>query len=129
VSPGDVSPPSFFIVRNIGRERARLTLRFEIPRQVLDPLADIRITFDRVLTNAFTNGKAKVEGLKIDDKGRFQVTGPRAEITGLLMGPLQSGQVKVDFGKTKPGTRADVTITQLNGRRVDGGVTLRLAGK
>ena len=129
VPPGDVSPPSFFTVRNIGRERARLTLRFEIPRQLLDPLADIRITFDPVLTKAFTDGKAKVDGLKTDDKGRFQVTGPRAEITGLLMGPLQAGQVKVDFGKTKPGTRADVTITQLNGQRVDGGVTLRLAGK
>jgi hypothetical protein len=129
VPPGDTSPPSFFIVRNIGREQERLTLRFLVPPQLLQEQAAIRVTLDDTLKRALTAGKGKTDGLKADDKGGFMIAGEKAEIVGLLMKPRQTGQVRVDLAKAKPTIRGDITIIQMNGERVDGGVTLRLAGK
>ena len=126
---GDTSPPSFFIVRNIGKEEERLTLRFLVPPQLLQAQAAIRVTLDDALKRALTAGKGRTDGLKADGKGGFMIAGEKAEIVGLLMKPRQTGQVRVDLTKTKPTIRGDITIIQMNGQRVDGGVTLRLAGK
>jgi hypothetical protein len=129
VAPGDTSAPSFFIVRNIGRIADRLTLRFEVPPEVLREGAVLRVTFDGVLARAFREGKGRVDGLKPDGKGGFLVAGPRAEIVGLLMGPREQGHIKIELGPTKQSVRGDITIVQSNAKGVQGGVTLRLASK
>jgi hypothetical protein len=130
VPPGDPSPPSFFIVRNIGKETERLTLRFDIPPEMMQAPAIIRVTLDDALTRAFRAGKGTVEGLKPDGKGGFLITSPKAAILGLAMAPRATGNVKVELAKAKAFLRGgDITITQRSARGVDGGVTLRLATK
>jgi hypothetical protein len=56
VAPGDNSPPSFFIVRNIGREAGPLALHFEVPEQFMNPPGMIHVTLDEALTRAFRAG-------------------------------------------------------------------------
>jgi hypothetical protein len=129
VAPGDTSPPSFFIVRNIGRIADRLTLRFEIPPELLREGGVVHVTLDEVLTRAFREGEGRLDGLKPDGKGGFLVDGPRAEIVGLLMAPRQQGHIKIQLGPTKQSVRGDITIAQIGAKGVQGGVTLRLASK
>lgn len=127
VAPGDPSPPSFFTVRNIGKEAERLALRFDVPPELMQAPAIIRVTFDDALTRAFRAGKGTLDGLKPDGKG-FQITSPKATILGLAMAPRGTGQLKVELAKAKASIRGgDITITQRSARGVDGGVTLRLA--
>jgi Common central domain of tyrosinase len=128
VAPGDMSAPSFFIVRNIGERAERLTLRLDVPPELIRPPANFRVTFDEALTRAFRAGEAKLEGLKPDGKGGFLLTEPKAAIVGLQMAPREEGHVKVQLGG-KPPIRGDITITQMSTKGVDGGVTLRLATK
>jgi hypothetical protein len=128
VAPGDMSAPSFFIVRNIGERAERLALRFDIPPEVIRALANFRVTFDEALTRAFRAGEAKLEGLKPDGKGGFLLTEAKAAIVGLQMAPREEGHVKVQLGG-KPPIRGDITITQMSTKGVDGGVTLRLVTK
>ncbi len=129
VAPGDTSPPSFFIVRNIGKETERLQLQFEVPAQLLRAGVGIRVTLDEALTRAFRAGQGKLDGLKADDKGGFLVTGERAVITGLQMAPRGTGHVKVALSKTAAAEKGEITIVQRSARGIDGGVTLRLATK
>jgi hypothetical protein len=129
VLPGDTSPPSFFIVRNIGEKTELLTLRFEVPPELLQANANIRVTLDEALTRALRAGKGKLDGLKSDGKGGFLITGAKAEIAGLMMAARQTGHVQVVLGPTKPSIGGDITITQISAKGVDGGVTLRLATK
>jgi len=127
VAPGDMSPPSFFIVRNISTIADLLTLRFEVPPEVLREGAVLHVTLDDVLTRAFRDGKGRLDGLRPDGKGGFLVAGPRAEIVGLLMAPREQGNIKIQLGPTRQSVRGDITITQVNAKGVQGGVTLRLA--
>jgi hypothetical protein len=128
VSPGDASPASFFIVRNIRQGQERLVLRFELPEALIQARATIRVTLDPVLTRAWRAGKGQLEGLKADGKGGFIVTGPKAELVGLLLGPRAMGHVRVQIAAAKPAA-GDLTITQLSAKGVDGGVTLRLVAQ
>ncbi|MEJ0075856.1 MAG: tyrosinase family protein [Alphaproteobacteria bacterium] len=131
VAPGDVSPPSFFIVRNIGKRADRLGLRFLVPPELLKAPSNVRVTLDEALMRAFRAGEGKVDGLKADGKGGFLITSAKAQLAGLQMDPGQKGQVKVVVGPTKPSPRGhlDVTIQQVSREGVDGGVTIRLANK
>ncbi|SDR22177.1 Common central domain of tyrosinase [Rhizobiales bacterium GAS113] len=129
VAPGDMSPPSFFIVRNIGKERERLSLRFEVAPALADARTDIHVTLDKALTGAFRTGGGKLDGLKPDGKGGFLITSAKATIDGLLMVPREVGHVKVLIGPRKPSVWGDITITQMSPNGVDGGVTLHLATK
>ena len=129
VPPGDLSPPSFFIVRNIGEGPDRLALRFEMTPQLKAAGASIRVTLERP-RRALTEGKGKAEGFRAEANGGFVITGEKAEIVGILMKPRQTGQVKVELGRTKPNVRgADLTVTQVSAKGVDGGVTMRLSTK
>ena len=125
VAPGDKSPPGF-IVRNIGKEAARLGLRFDIPPELIDLRTRIDVTLDKALTAAFTSGKGKLAGLKPDGKGGFLITGVTGMIDGLLLAPRKEGHVHVQIGPRKPSVTGDITITQTSPKGVDGGVTLRL---
>jgi hypothetical protein len=126
VAPGDTSPPSFFIVRNIGREQDRLTLRFEVPPALARPPVSMRVSFDASLMRAFKAGQGKLKGFKTDGPSTLVLTSPQAAIEGLLLAPRAEGHVRVDLGGAK--APADVTITQMDSRGgVDGGVTLRVA--
>ena len=125
VAPGDKSPPGF-IVRNIGKEAARLGLRFDIPPELIDLRTRIDVTLDKALTAAFTSGKGKLAGLKPDGKGGFLITGATGMIDGLLLAPRKEGHVHVQIGPRKPSVTGDITITQTSPKGVDGGVTLRL---
>lgn len=129
VAPGDMSAPSFFIARNIGKQTERLALQFEVPPALIEAHVRIRVTLDQALTRAFRAGEGKLGGLKRDGKGGFVITGARAEIAGLAMAPRAMGHVKVQLGPIKPSVRGDITITQLSTKGVDGGVTLRVEGK
>jgi hypothetical protein len=129
VAPGDMSAPSFFIVRNIGEKADRLTLRFDVPPELLRERVRIRVILDRGLTRAFRAGAGKMEGLKRDGKDGFLITDPKAQIVGLLLAPREQGHVKVELGPTKPSMQGDITITQIDTQGVEGGVTLRLASK
>jgi Common central domain of tyrosinase len=126
VAPGDNSPPSFFIVRNIDREREALTLQFELPQILLPLKPTIRITLDPALQTAFKAGAGKTIGLKPIGTGTFQMTGVSAAITGLALAPKAEGHVRV-LVATKQGVPADITISQIGPHGVEGGVTLRLA--
>jgi hypothetical protein len=128
VAPGDTSAASFFIVRNIREGQERIALRFELPEALIEARAAVRVTLDPVLTRAWREGKGQLEGLKADGKGGFVVTGPKAELAGLLLAPRASGHVRVQIAAARP-VRGDVTITQLSAKGVDGGVTLRLAAQ
>ena len=75
------------------------------------------------------DGKGELEGLKADGEGTYIITAARATIAGLQMAPREEGQVEVRFGPTRRNVRGDVTITQVSAKGVDGGVTLRFAGK
>jgi hypothetical protein len=129
VAPGDTSPPSFFIVRNIGKGIERLALRFEVPPALIQAQASIRVTLDDRLTRAFHAGQGRVEGLKPDDKGGFVITSARARILGLQLSPREEGHVKIELGPTRASILGDITISQISTKGVDGGVTLRLATK
>src|SRR5262249_33627014 len=97
VAPGDKSPPGF-IVRNIGKEAARLGLRFDIPPELIDLRTRIDVTLDKALSAAFTSGKGKLAGLKPDGKGGFLITGVTGMIDGLLLAPRKEGHVHVQIG-------------------------------
>lgn len=131
VPPGDVSAPSFFTVRNVGKRAERITLRLQAPAEFLRAPSTIRITLDEALTRAFRAGKGTVTGIRDDGRTGFLLTEPRAEIAGLQMEPGQKGQVKVVVGPARPLSRGpvDLTITQVGTNRVDGGVTLRLSAR
>jgi hypothetical protein len=129
VAPGDTSPPSFFIVRNIGDKTERLELRFDVAPALIQAPSDIRVTLDEALTQAFRAGEGKLDGLKPDSKGGFLITSAKAAVVGLLMAPRNEGHVKVELGSTKPSMAGDITITQISTKGVDGGVTIRLAIK
>jgi hypothetical protein len=129
VAPGDMSPPSFFIVRNIGERADRLSLRFDVPADLIRDRISIRVILDEDLTRAFRAGEARIEGLEPDGKDGFRITGPKAEIVGLLMTPREQGHVTVELGPIKPSMQGDITITQSDSKGVQGGVTLRLASK
>ena len=131
VAPGDASPPSFFTVRNLGKEAERLALVFQVPPEMLKAPKGVHVIFDATLTRAFVAGKAKVEGIATDEPGSFSIVSEKAAISGLPMDPQQKGQVKVVIGPMKPSPRGhvDMTITQMGARGVDGGVTLRLGTK
>jgi hypothetical protein len=126
VAPGDNSPPSFFIVRNIDREREALTLQFEFPEALLLLKPAIRITLDAALERAFKAGEGKLEGLKSAGAGTFEMTGAKATIAGLMLAPKAEGHVRVVVA-TKQVIPTDITISQIGRRGVEGGVTLRLA--
>jgi len=127
VAPGDMSAPSFFIVRNIGERTESLALRFEIPPNLMLAHTSIHVTLDEALTRAFRAGKGRLEGLKRDGKGGFLITNPKAKVVGLLMAPREQGHVRVELGPTKRSIQGDITITQIDTKGVQGGVTLRLA--
>jgi hypothetical protein len=129
VAPGDTSPPSFFIVRNIGREAQPLALRFEVPEQLMKPAGTVRIKLDTALKNAFDLGQGAMTGLAFDGKGNIILTSPKGEITGLKLAPRAEGHVSVQLGPTKPNVQGDITITQTSRAGIDGGVTIRLANK
>ena len=128
VAPGDPSPPSFFIVRNIGKKDDVLTLRFDAPAQLIAAGA-IVVTFDEALTRALRAGNARLDGVKGDGKGGFRIMSARAAIAGFRMAPRAQGHVKVALLPTKTPLRGDVTITQTSSRGIDGGVTLRLTNR
>jgi len=128
VAPGDTSPASFFIVRNIRAGQQRLALRFEVPEALIQARARIRITLDKALLRAWREGQGQLEGLKPDRAGGFVLTGPRAQMAGLLLGPRASGHVRVQVAAARPAT-GDLTITQLSAQGIDGGVTLRIGGQ
>lgn len=125
VAPGDNSPPSWFIVRNIDKAREALTLQFEIPELLLRVDPTIRVTLDATLQKAFKAGKGKVVGFKAVGPGSFQMTGVKATMTGILLEPKAQGHVKVAIA-TKGAVPADITISQITPQGVEGGVTLRL---
>ena len=129
VAPGDTSPAGFFTVRNIGDATERLELRFEIPKDLMEPSENIRVTLDPTLTRALREGKGALDGLKPDGKGGYLVTSARATIAGLKLAPRAKGQVEVHFGATKPSALGDINITQVSSKGVDGGVTIRMAPK
>jgi hypothetical protein len=129
VAPGDTSPPSFFIVRNVGRESERLSLRFQVSPALVGPPASVRITLDAALMRAFKAGQGTLNGLKAVGASGFQLTGVEATIQGLLLASRAEGHVRVDLSGTKAVGPSDLTITQVSGRGVDGGITIRLAKK
>ena len=129
VAPGDTSPPSFFIVRNIGQRRDRLALRFEISPELIREHVSIRLILDEALMRAFLAGKGKIQGLRPDRRDGFLITSEKATIVGLLMAPRGAGHVKIELGPTKPSVRGEITITQIGAKGVDGGVTILLASK
>jgi hypothetical protein len=128
VAPGDNSPPSFFIVRNIGREHEPLKLQFEFPETLLRAKPTIRITLDPALRTAFKAGAGKTIGLKPVGVGTYQMTGVSATITGLALAPKGEGHIRVVVA-TKQAFPADITVSQIGPHGVEGGVTLRLAKK
>jgi hypothetical protein len=87
VAPGDTSPASFFIVRNIREGPERLALRFDVPEELIRAQATIRVTLDPVLLRAWRAGKGQLEGLKADRAGGFVITGAKAQMVGLLATP------------------------------------------
>ena len=87
------------------------------------------MTLSPTLTRALRDGKGGFDGLKPDGGATYLITGARATITGFQMAPREQGQVEVRFGPIRRSVRGDVTITQISNRGVDGGVTLRFAGK
>ena len=129
VAPGDKSSPGFFTVRNISDRSEKLALRFEIPYDLRRSSTAIRVTLSPTLARALRDGKGGFEGLKPDGEATYLITGGRATITGFQMAPREQGQVEVRFGPIRRSVRGDVTITQISNRGVDGGVTLRFAGK
>lgn len=129
VAPGDTSPSSFFIVRNIRRQPERLALHFVIPRSLRLAPGAIRVTFDKPLIYALRKGEGRSDGLKPIRTGLFAVTSPRATITGLLLAPRAIGHVRVQVVNAKGGGTGDITITQSSSKGIDGGVTLRFTGK
>ena len=129
VAPGDTSPPSFFIVRNIGKEAGPIGLHFEVPEQLMNPAGTIRIKLDAALSRALEAGRGTMAGLKSDGKGNFVLTSPKGEITGLQLAPRAEGHVAVQLGSIKPAVAGDITIVQTSRAGVDGGVTIRLAKK
>ena len=129
VPPGDPSPPSFFIVRHVGREFGLLALRFDVPAVFLREGGLVHIALDETLMRAFRAGGGKMEGLRPDDKGGFTITGTKAEIAGLKLEPQQEGHVKVELGHAREPVTGDLTITQMGRQGVEGGVTLRLANR
>ena len=128
VAPGDKSPPGFFIVRNIDKERESLTLQFVMPEELLRASPAIRISLDRALQIAFKSGGGKVVGLKPVGAGTYQMTGLKAEVTGLSLAARAFGHVRVAIA-TKRAVPGDVTISQIGPHGVEGGVTFRLAAK
>ena len=128
VAPGDPSPPSFFIVRNIGKKADVLTLRFDAPAE-LAAAGAIVVTLDEMLTRALRAGNARLDGVKADGKGGFRITSEKAAISGFQMAPRAEGHVKVTLMPTKTPMLGDVTITQTSSKGVDGGVTLRLTNR
>ena len=116
-------------MRNISDRSERLALRFEIPYDLRRSSTAIRVTLSPTLARALRDGKGGFEGLKPDGEATYLITGGRATITGLQMAPREQGQVEVRFGPIRRSVRGDVTITQISNRGVDGGVTLRFAGK
>jgi hypothetical protein len=131
VPPGDTSPPSFFTVRNIGKQADRLTLIFQAPRELLTAPANVRVVLDEALTRAFRAGEGRLEGFRQDRQRGFLLTAPKAGIAGLQLNPGQKGQVQVVVARTKASPRGpiDMTITQRSTNGIDGGVTLRLGTK
>jgi tyrosinase-like protein len=129
VAVGDTSPPSFFIVRNIGKETEPIGLHFEVPEQLMNPAGTVRIKLDAALSRALEAGRGTMTGLKTDGKGNFVLTSPKGEITGLQLAPRAEGHVTVQLGSIKPAVAGDITITQTSRAGVDGGVTIRLAKK
>jgi hypothetical protein len=99
-----------------------------VPDALIQAHATIRVTLDPVLMRAWHAGRGQLEGLKTDRAGGFVVTGPKAELIGLLLAPRALGHVRVQITAAKPAD-GDITITQVSAKGVDGGVTLRLAAQ
>jgi hypothetical protein len=124
-----MSPPGFFIVRNIRKQKERLTLTFDIAPGLARAGVPIHVILDETLARAFHSGEGRFSGLKPDGKGGFLIVGTRAVLGGLLMTPREQGHVKIQLGPTKPFVHGDITITQASSKGVDGGVTIRLTGR
>lgn len=129
VAPGDTSPASFFIVRNINKETDRLALHFEAPEALLRAGGMIRVTLDNSLIRAYRAGDGKLVGLKPDKRGGFLIVSNKAAILGLRMAPRQQGHVKIELRPSKVPVRGDITVTQISRKGVDGGITVRLTAK
>jgi hypothetical protein len=129
VAPGDTSPASFFIVRNIRRDGERLALRIQVPEALLRERVPIRVALDETLQRARQQGKGRSAGLKASGRGVFVITRGQAVLDGLELRPREEGHVRVEIGPVTRPADGDITFTQLSSKGVDGGVTLRLTSK
>ena len=126
VAPGDMSAPSFMIVRNIRDGAQRVMLEFDVPPVLLHDGGNLRVTLDPTLIKAFEAGTRGLEGLKPDGANTFVTTSPKAVIQELEMAPREEGHVRFEIKPAKVPVAGDITVTQRSAKGVDGGVTLRL---
>ena len=129
VNPEEEMKTAKFIVRNIQAGVEQLELQFAVT-PALFQTGKFLLRFDDTLQRGITDGKAKLEGLTMTGKGVFNVTSAKSRITGIRLAARQQGaatvQLDAPVGKAAEG---DFQVTQMSGKGVDGGVTLRVAKK
>jgi hypothetical protein len=92
-----MSAPSFMIVRNITGRDDRLTLRLQVPPQLIPERVRIRVTLDASLIHAFRSGKGKLRGLQPDGKDGFLIAGADVRLVGLLLATREQGNLRVEL--------------------------------
>jgi hypothetical protein len=85
---------------------------------------------DEALQRRIVAGRAGLDGLKMMGPGVFAVTEPKARIGGIRLAARQQGAATVQLdASTGQAVEGDVQVSQISGKGVDGGVTLRIAKK
>jgi hypothetical protein len=127
VHPGE-RMMSRFIVRNIRRAGEALTLEFATPAGLVGHGRMI-VQLDPALLRAA--GEApKLRGLRQLEQGQFLITDARAAIDGLRLAPRASGVAELRFEPSPQlAEGGDIIVVQRSSAGVDGGVTLRIAGR
>jgi hypothetical protein len=127
VHPGE-RMMSRFIVRNVRREGEALTLEFATPAGLIGRGRMI-VQLDQALQRAA--GEApKLRGVRPLEGGQFLITDAHAAIDGLRLPPRGSGVAELRFEPSPQLEEGgDIIVTQRSSAGVDGGVTLRVAGR
>jgi len=124
VNPGE-RMMSRFIVRNIRREGEALALDLAVPPELLRA-GRVVLALDPALQRA-AGGQPEVRGGRLVERGRIQITEPRAVIAGLRLPPRGQGVAEIQIDGNARTPTGDIVVTQRSGRGVDGGVTVRVA--
>lgn len=125
VNPGDEDQAMRFIVRNIRQGAEDLGLEFLVTPELFGD-GKLTLRLDDVLKGAA--GEATLSGIERLEDGLFLIGEPKASLSGLRLRERQQGTATLQFEGTSPGG-GEVQVTQFSANGVDGGSTLRLAGK